>query len=163
AKTHVGKFNFAAATRTPPHILAHVFKELTGADFPVALYRGGGPAMADLFAGQVHAIFQPTTIVIPILDDKRVRVLGIATEQRSSLMPDVPTLAEQGFPQLIANSWNGLCAPAGTPAPIVGRLNRAALEALNSAELKAKFESLGITIIAGSPEQLGEFMRQEAV
>ena len=119
--------------------------------------------MADLFANQVHAIFQPTTIVIPILDDKRIRVLGIATEQRSSLMPDVPTLAEQGFPQLIANSWNGLCAPAGTPAPIVDRLNKAALEALNSAELKAKFGGLGITIIAGSPEQFGAFMRQEAV
>jgi tripartite-type tricarboxylate transporter receptor subunit TctC len=163
AKANAGKFNFAAATGTPPHILAFVFKELAGADFPVALYRGGSPAMADLFANQVHAIFQPTTIVIPILDDKRIRVLGIATEQRSSLMPDVPTLAEQGFPQLIANSWNGLCAPAGTPASIVERLNKAALEALNSAELKAKFGSLGITIIAGSPEQFGAFMRAEAV
>jgi tripartite-type tricarboxylate transporter receptor subunit TctC len=163
AKANAGKFNFAAATGTPPHILAYVYKELTGADFPVALYRGGSPAMADLFANQVHAIFQPTTIVIPILDDKRIRVLGIATEQRSSLMPEVPTLAEQGFPQLIANSWNGLCAPAGTPAPIVDRLNKAALEALNSAELKAKFGGLGITIIAGSPEQFGAFMRQEAV
>jgi tripartite-type tricarboxylate transporter receptor subunit TctC len=163
AKANVGKFNFAAATGTPPHILAHVFKELTGADFPVALYRGGGPAMADLFANQVHAIFQPTTIVIPILDDKRIRVLGIATEERSGLMPDVPTLAEQGFPQLIANSWNGLCAPAGTPAPIVGRLNQAASEALNSAELKTKFGSLGITIIAGSPDQFAAFIRAEAV
>ena len=163
AKANSGKFNFAAATGTPPHILAYVYKELTGADFPVALYRGGSPAMADLFANQVHAIFQPTTIVIPILDDKRIRVLGIATEQRSSLMPDVPTLAEQGFPQLIANSWNGLCAPAGTPAPIVDRLNKAALEALNSAELKTKFGGLGITIIAGSPEEFGAFMRQEAV
>ena len=116
ARANVGKFNFAAATGTPPHILAFVFKELTGADFPVALYRGGGPAMADLFANQVHAIFQPTTIIIPLLDDKRIKVLGVATEQRSSLFPGVPTLAEQGFPQLIANSWNGLCAPAGTPA-----------------------------------------------
>ena len=163
AKANAGKFNFAAATGTPPHILAFVFKELTGADFPVALYRGGSPAMADLFANQVHAIFQPTTIVIPILDDKRIRVLGIATEQRSSLMPDVPTLAEQGFPQLIANSWNGLAAPAGTPAPIVSRLNQAAVEAMNSAELKAKFGGLGITIIAGSPEQFGAFMQAEAI
>ena len=119
--------------------------------------------MADLFANQVHAIFQPTTIIIPLLDDKRIKVLGVATEQRSNLFPGVPTLAEQGFPQLIANSWNGLCAPAGTPAPIVSRLNQAAVEALNSAELKTKFGSLGITIIAGSPEQFGAFMRDEAV
>ena len=85
ARANVGKFNFAAATGTPPHILAFVFKELTGADFPVALYRGGGPAMADLFANQVHAIFQPTTIVIPLLDDKRIKVLGIA--DRAALEP----------------------------------------------------------------------------
>ena len=163
AKANLGMFNFAAATGTPPHILAYVFKELTGADFAVALYRGGGPAMADLFANQVQAIFQPTTIVIPLADDKRIRILGIAAEQRSSLLPDVPTLAEQGFPQLVANSWNGLAAPAGTPAQIVSRLNQAAHEALNSSELKAKFGGLGITIIAGSPEQFGTFIRDEAV
>lgn len=163
ARANVGKFNFAAPTGTPPHILAYVYKALTGADFPVALYRGGGPAMADLVAGQVHAIFQTTTVIIPLQDDKRIRILGIAAEQRSSLLPDVPTLAEQGFPQLVANSWNGLAAPAGTPAPIVSRLNAAALEALSSAELKAKFGSLGITVIGGSPEQFGAFIRNEAV
>ncbi|MSP44428.1 MAG: tripartite tricarboxylate transporter substrate binding protein [Xanthobacteraceae bacterium] len=163
AKANAGTFNFAAATGTPPHILAYVFRALTGTDFPVALYRGGGPAMADLFANQVHAIFQPTTIVIPLLDDKRIRILGIATEERSSLLPDVPTLAEQGFPQIVANSWNGLVAPAGTPAPIVGRLNQAANEALNSPELKARFGGLGITIIAGSTDRFGAFMRDEAI
>ena len=163
AKANLGKVNFAAATGTPPHILAYVFRELTGADFAVPLYRGGGPAMADLFANQVQAIFQPTTIILPLADDKRIRILGIATEQRSGLLPDVPTLAEQGFPQLVANSWNGLAAPAGTPAPVVSRLNQAAHEALNSPELKAKFGGLGITIIAGSPEQFGAFMRDEAV
>ena len=163
AKANAGKFNFAAATGTPPHILAYVFRALTGADFPVALYRGGSPAMADLFANQVHAIFQPTTIIIPIQDDKRIKVLGIAAEQRSSLLPDVPTLAEQGFPQIVANSWNGLVAPAGTPAEIVGRLHQAAAEALNSPELKAKFGSLGINIISGSPAEFGQFMAHEAV
>ncbi len=163
AKANSGKFNFAAATGTPPHILAYVFRELTGTDFPVALYRGGSPAMADLYANQVHAIFQPTTIVVPLLDDKRIRVLGMATEQRSNLLPDIPTLVEQGFPQLVANSWNGLVAPAGTPAPVLSRLNQAAVEALNSPELKAKFGGLGITIIAGSPDQFAAFINDEAI
>jgi tripartite-type tricarboxylate transporter receptor subunit TctC len=72
-------------------------------------------------------------------------------------------LAEQGYPQLIANSWNGLVAPAGTPAPMVGRLNQAAVEAMNSPELKTKFGGLGITIIAGSPDQFAAFIRAEAV
>jgi tripartite-type tricarboxylate transporter receptor subunit TctC len=163
ARANFSKFNFAAPTGTPPHILAYVFKELTGADFNVPLYRGGGPAMADLFANQVQAIFQPTTIVLPLADDKRVRILGAATEQRLSLLPDVPTLAEQGFPEVIANSWNGLAAPAGTPPEIVNRLNQAVSEVLNSADMKAKFTGLGITPMAGSPEQFAAFMQSEAV
>jgi tripartite-type tricarboxylate transporter receptor subunit TctC len=162
AKTN-GKFTFAAPTGTPPHILAFVFKEATGADFAVALYRGGGPAMADLIANQVQAIFQSTTIILPLKDDKRVRILGIAAEQRSSLLPDVPTLAEQGFPQLIANSWNGLAAPAGTPVNIVSRLNQATNEALNSAELKDRFAKFGITTIAGSPDHFSAFIKDEVV
>jgi len=163
AKAHFKTFNVGAATGTPPHILAYVLKQLIGADFNVPLYRGGSPAMADLFAGQVQAMFQPTTIVLPLASEKRVRVLGAATEERLSVLPDVPTLAEQGFPELVANSWNGLAAPAGTPAPIVNQLSKAVRDVFKSAELKTKFENLGITPIAGTPEQLSTFMKKEAV
>jgi tripartite-type tricarboxylate transporter receptor subunit TctC len=79
------------------------------------------------------------------------------------LLPDVPTMAEQGYPQLVANSWNGLAAPAGTPAPIISRLDQAVVEALNTPELKVKFASLGVTIIAGTPEQFSEYIKAEAV
>ena len=163
AKANPGKLNFAAATGTPPHILAFVFKESTGTDFGVALYRGGAPAMADLMANQVQAIFQPTTIVLPLADDKRVRILGIAAEQRSSLLPDVPTLAEQGFPQLLANSWNGLVAPASTPEPVIRRLNQVVNDGLDSPGLKTQFTGLGITSNGGSPDKFGAFMRDEAI
>jgi tripartite-type tricarboxylate transporter receptor subunit TctC len=157
------KFAFAAPTGTPPHILAFVFKELTGVDFTVALYKGGGPAMTDLIGNQVQAIFQATTIILPLMGDKRVRILGIAAEERSPLLPDVPTLAEQGFPLLIADSWNGLGAPAGTSADIVRRLNHEVNEALKSPELKATYAKLGITANIVSPEEFGVFMREEAV
>ncbi len=157
------KFAFAAPTGTPPHILAFVFKELTGVDFTVALYKGGGPAMTDLMGNQVQAIFQATTIVLPLLGDKRVRILGIAAQERSPLLPDVPTLAEQGFPLLIANSWNGLGAPAGTSAEIVRRLNQEVNEALKSPELKATYAKLGITANIVSPDEFGAFMKEEAV
>ena len=163
AKANPGKLNFAAATGTPPHILAFVFKESTGTDFGVALYRGGAPAMADLMANQVQAIFQPTTIVLPLADDKRVRILGIAANERSSLLPNVPTLAEQGFPQLLANSWNGLVAPASTPEPVIRRLNQVLNDALDSPSLKTQFTGLGITSNGGSPEKFGAFMRDEAI
>jgi tripartite-type tricarboxylate transporter receptor subunit TctC len=157
------KFAFAAPTGTPPHILAFVFKELTKADITVALYKGGGPAMTDLLGNQVQAIFQATTIVLPLLNDKRVRILGIAAEARSSLLPEVPTLAEQGFPQLIADSWNGLAAPAGTSADIVHRLNQEVNENLKSPELKAMYAKLGIAAHIVSPEQFGAFIKDEAV
>jgi tripartite-type tricarboxylate transporter receptor subunit TctC len=97
------------------------------------------------------------------VEDKRIRILGIAAEERSSLLPDVPTLAEQGFPQLIANSWNGLTAPAGTPAHIIARLNQVVNDGLNSADLKEKFTKLGITSSVGTPEQFGAFMKEEAI
>jgi tripartite-type tricarboxylate transporter receptor subunit TctC len=155
------KLAFAAPTGTPPHILAFVFKELTGVDFTVALYKGGGPAMTDLLGGQVQAIFQATTIVLPLVNDKRVRILGIAARERSSLLPDVPTLAEQGFPSLVADSWNGLSAPAGTPSDIVRRLNHEVNESLKSSELKAVYAKLGITANIVSPEQFGVFMKDE--
>ena len=157
------KLAFAAPTGTPPHILAFAFKELTGVDFTVALYKGGGPAMTDFFGNQVQAIFQATTIVLPLVGDKRVRILGIAAQERSPLLPDVPTLAEQGFPLLVADSWNGLSAPAGTSAEIVRRLNHEVNEALKSPELKATYAKLGITANIVSPDGFGEFLKEETV
>jgi tripartite-type tricarboxylate transporter receptor subunit TctC len=157
------KLAFAAPTGTPPHILAFAFKELTGVDFTVALYKGGGPAMTDFFGNQVQAIFQATTIVLPLVGDKRVRILGIAAQERSPLLPDVPTLAEQGFPLLVADSWNGLSAPAGTSAEVVRRLNHEVNEALKSPELKATYAKLGITANIVSPDGFGAFLKEETV
>lgn len=157
------KFSFAAPTGTPPHILAAVFKELTGSDFSVPLYKGGGPAVTDLLGNQVQAIFQATTIILPLKDDKRIRILGIAAQERLSVLPDVPTLAEQGFPLLVANSWNGLAAPVGTAAVIVERLNKAVNDGLNTPELKAMYEKLVITADILNPEQFSAFMKEEAV
>jgi tripartite-type tricarboxylate transporter receptor subunit TctC len=157
------KFAFAAPTATPPHILAFAFKEVAGVDFTVALYKGGGPAMTDFLGNQVQAVFQATTIVLPLVGDKRVRILGIAAEQRSPLLPDVPTLAEQGFPLLVADSWNGLSAPAGTSPDIVRRLNHEVNEALKSPELTATYAKLGITANVVSPDGFGEFLKEETV
>jgi tripartite-type tricarboxylate transporter receptor subunit TctC len=157
------KFVFAAPTGTPPHILAFVFKELTGVDVTVALYKGGGPAMTDFLGNQVQAIFQATTIVLPLRNDKRVRILGIAAKERSPLLPDVPTLAEQGFPLLVADSWNGLSAPAGTAPEIVGRLNHEVNQALKSPELKATYAKLGITANIVSADEFGAFLKEEIV
>ena len=158
-----GKFAFAAPTGTPPHILAFAFKELAGVDFTVALYKGGGPAMTDFFGNQIQAIFQATTIVPAAVGDKRVRILGIAAQERSPLLPDVPTLAEQGLPAAGRGFLERAQRAAGTASDIVRRLNHEVNEALKSAELKATYAKLGITANIVSPEQFGVFMKEETV
>ena len=119
--------------------------------------------MVDFFGNQIQAIFQATTIVLPLLGDKRVRILGIAAQKRSALLPDVPTLAEQGFPLLVADSWNGLSAVAGTAPDVVRRLNHEVNEALKSAELKTTYAKLGISANIVSPDEFGVFLKEEAV
>ena len=132
-------------------------------DFTVALYKGGGPAMTDFFGNQIQAIFQATTIVLPLVGDKRVRILGIAAQERSTAAARCSDPGRAGFPLLVANSWNGLSAPAGTSSDIVRRLNHEVNEALKSPELKATYAKLGITANIVSPEQFGAFIKDEAV
>ena len=103
-----------------------------------------------------------------VTEDDHIRVRFIsgcqsAAEQRSSLLPEVLTLAEQGFPQLLANSWNGLVAPASTPEPVIRRLNQVVNDGLDSSGLKTQFTGLGITSNGGSPDKFGAFMRDEAI
>jgi tripartite-type tricarboxylate transporter receptor subunit TctC len=161
AKANPGKLNFGAPTGTPSQILALLFRRSTGPDVAVVPYKGGGPAMADLASGQVQAIFQTTTVILPLLEGKRVRILAIAAEQRSPLLSDVPTMREVGFPESVADSWNGMAAPAGTPQHVIVRMNKAINEALQSAELKASFAKLGIEAVIGPPEEFAAFIRSE--
>ncbi len=161
AGANPGKLNFGAPTGTPPQILASLFKAETQSELAIILYRGGGPAMADVVAGQTQAIFQATSVILPLAGDPSIRILAIAAEARSPLLPDVPTMAESGFPLFVANSWNGISAPAGTPQPILARLNAAVNEGLRSAELKATFDKLGIVLGGGTPEDFDAHIAKE--
>ena len=155
------RFSFAAPTGTPPHILAFVFKELTKGDFSVALYKGGGPAMTDLLGNRVQAISSHNHCTAAQGRQARPhsgRGFGATIE----LVPGRAHARRAGLPLLIANSWNGLAAPAGTPAPIISRLNHEVNEALKSPELKATYAKLGITANIVSPEQFGAFIKDEA-
>jgi tripartite-type tricarboxylate transporter receptor subunit TctC len=161
ARANPGKLNFGAPTGTPPQILAALFKAETQSELAVVLYRGGGPAMADIVAGQTQAIFQATSVIVPLVDDPRIRILAIAADQRSPLLPNVPTMEQAGFPRFIANSWNGISAPAGTPKPILARLNQAVNEGIRSAETAAMFAKLGIGAEAGTPENFDAYIGVE--
>jgi tripartite-type tricarboxylate transporter receptor subunit TctC len=161
ARANPGKLNFGAPTGTPPQILASLFKAETNSDLAIILYRGGGPAMADVVAGQTQAIFQATSVILPLAGEPSIRILAIAAEARSPLLPEVPTMAEAGFPSFLANSWNGISAPAGTPQPILARLNAAMNEGLRSPELNATFDKLGIAVSTGTPQDFDAHIATE--
>jgi tripartite-type tricarboxylate transporter receptor subunit TctC len=161
ARANPGKLNFGAPTGTPPQILASLFKAETNSDLAIILYRGGGPAMADVVAGQTQAIFQATSVILPLAGEPSIRILAIAAEARSPLLPEVPTMAEAGFPSFLANSWNGISAPAGTPQPILARLNAAMNEGLRSPELNATFDKLGIAVSIGTPQDFDAHIAKE--
>jgi tripartite-type tricarboxylate transporter receptor subunit TctC len=117
--------------------------------------------MADVVAGQTQAIFQATSVILPLADEPSIRILAIAAEARSPLLPEVPTMAEAGFPSFLANSWNGISAPAGTPQPILARLNAAMNEGLRSPELNATFDKLGIAVSIGTPQDFDAHIAKE--
>jgi tripartite-type tricarboxylate transporter receptor subunit TctC len=129
---------------------------------PAKPYRGAGQSVTDLLAGQVQMIFETTAILLPHVQGGRLRALAVATQARSQLLPGVPTTAESGYPKLIASFWSGLLAPAGTPSPIVDKLNAAINDILASKEAQAGFARLGAEAKIGSPQDFAAFIAAEA-
>src|SRR5262249_48366796 len=126
-----------------PHMLGEMLKLAADINIIHVPYRGAGQSVTDLLAGQVQMIFETTAILLPHVQGGRLRALAVATEARSPLLPSVPTTAESGSPKLLASFWSGLLAPAGTPSPIVEKLNVAINEILRSKDAQAGFARLG--------------------
>ena len=124
-------------------------------------YRGEAPALTDLMAGRVDAAFTTLTSVLPYLGTGRIRVLGIASRERSPLAPDLPTLSESGLSGFQAIGWYAVLAPAGTPAYALARLNKELLASLAEPEVKAKLAKLGVTAAGSSPEALREWIVED--
>ncbi|PZW50386.1 tripartite-type tricarboxylate transporter receptor subunit TctC [Humitalea rosea] len=144
------------------HIGAVAFLNAIGAEATHVPYRGSGPMLSDMLGGQVAACFDTPALIAPHHQAGRLRCLAVATAARSGLMPDVPTAAEAGLPGYKAYSWFGLFAPAGTPAPIVARMNEVTRTALLEPATAARFVEQDLPPIAeGSPEQFAAFLHQE--
>jgi tripartite-type tricarboxylate transporter receptor subunit TctC len=124
-------------------------------------YKGSGPAVADLIGGRVQIMFDAAPSLIAHIRSGKLRVLGAASTDRNRLLPDVPTFAELGFPQVNVSLWYGLLAPAGTPRPVIERLNREVTRALESQDIRDKLQGQGAEPMPGSPERFAEFMRAE--
>jgi tripartite-type tricarboxylate transporter receptor subunit TctC len=163
AKRNPGKITFGSSGYgTQPHMLGEMLKRTADINIIHVPYRGAGQSVTDLLAGQVQMIFETTAILLPHVQGGRLRALAVATEARSPLLPGVPTTAESGYPKLVASFWSGLLAPAGTPSPIVAKLNAAINDILASKDAQAGFARLGAEAKIGSPQDFAAFIAAEA-
>jgi tripartite-type tricarboxylate transporter receptor subunit TctC len=162
AKAQPGKLSFGTSgTGTAVHLTGELFKSLAKVDITHVPYKGGGPALSDLIAGQIPMGVQNIATVVQYVRAGRVRALGISSLERSPALPEVPTIASAGFPGFEAKEWYGLVAPAGTPVPIVARLNREIVRVMHLPDINARIAEQGAEIVADSPEQFGAFIKSE--
>jgi len=143
------------------HLLGVLLKTQSGADLVHVPYRGSGPAMQDLLAGQVDLLFDGVGAGLPYVRDGRLKALAVAASRRAPLLPDVPTTAEAGWPALRLETWFGAVVKTGTPKESVLALNRDLVAALLGAEMQSRFASLGYELTPTTPEQLAERMRED--
>ena len=159
AKANPGKVNFASAgIGTQPHLLGALLQLVANIKLVHVPYRGSAPAIVDLLAGQVQMMFDSPSVLLPHIAAGKLRALAVTSASRTAQLPDVPTMSEAGYPQLAATLWTGLMAPAGTPEPIVRKLNMALNEALRTPEAQAAIHQLGVDTRPLTPQAFGEFM-----
>jgi tripartite-type tricarboxylate transporter receptor subunit TctC len=126
-------------------------------------YRGSGPALVDLIAGQVDVMFDNMSSGLPHVQSGKLRVLAVTGAKRDPRLPDVPTIGESGVPGYVGTSWFTLAAPAGLPAALVDKLNRDVQRVLASPEVKARYNQLGIEVEPNTPAQAAAFFKTETV
>jgi len=161
-KAHPGEVDYASSGNgSGQHLFTALLCSMTGMKMNHVPYRGSAQATTDLLAGQVKLAIPGTAGMVGHIRAGKLRALAVTGAQRSALLPDVPTVAEAGVPGYEAYVWMGLLAPKGTPAAVIGRLNRELLGVLATDEVKRYMESAGIEIVGSTPAQFGAFYRAE--
>jgi len=164
AKAAPGKLNYSnPGNGTPQHLAAALFSIMAGADITHIVYKGAGPATADLVAGQTQVAFMTLAAVKQHIDAGKLKALAVATAQRSRTMPGLPTVAEAGLPGYQVDLWFGVMAPAKMPRDLVARLNTEFNRALVAPEVGERLATLGYEAWMGAPEILGEQMKRDLI
>ena len=162
AKANPGKLTYASqGVGASGHIAAELFKLHAGIDITHVPYKGAAPAAQDLAAGHVSMMFDVVSLALPSIQGGRVRALGVATKQRVAVLPNVPTLIEQGTPAEVG-AWFGMFAPAGTPPAAIAWLNREANKVFSAPDVSNRFVQQGASLPLGTPEAFGSFMLAES-
>jgi len=162
AKAKPGSISYGSAgVGAAGHLAAEQFSQLAGIEMVHVPYKGGAPALADLVAGRIQAMFLSVQLSAPQVKAGRLKALAIAGRTRAAQLPNVPTIAEQGYPQFEAQLFSGLFAPAGTPAEIVQRMNAEVVKALQAPQMQAKLAQVGAVPAPSTPEEFARILRSE--
>lgn len=162
AKAQPGKVNFASGgSGTVQRMAAELFRQKLNLDMVHVPYKSGGPAITDVTGGQVDFMFGTVAATSGLIDAGKLRALAVSSEKRSPRLPKVPTVAETVIPGYQVYEWNGMFLPAGTPADVTARLQKAVEEAMKDPEVRKRFTDLGAEPVGSSPAQFADYLKKE--
>jgi tripartite-type tricarboxylate transporter receptor subunit TctC len=163
ARARPGQVNYSSAGNgTSNHLAGALFAQTAGIQLVHVPYKGSAPALQDLVAGRVQAMFDLVTTSLPMIQAGKVRPLAVTSAERVPTLPDLPTMKEAGYPDYEVTAWFGLFAPAGTPAPVIARLHDATAKALADPEFRDKLAKLGMTPMSASAADFSRMVSAEA-
>ncbi len=162
AKSNPGRINFGTpGAGTLPHLLGAQLQLAADIKITAVPYRGAGPAVIDLLAGRMQMMIDSTSVLLAHIQAGKIRALAVTSEKRIPQLPNLPTFAEAGYPQLTESLWTGLLAPAGTPTPVIQKISSALDEALKTPEVARAYQKLDVETKMVTPAALASFMATE--
>jgi tripartite-type tricarboxylate transporter receptor subunit TctC len=162
ARAQPGKLNFASAgIGGLPHLAGELFKLTARIDIVHVPYRGAAPAINDLLGQQVQMTFLDLPVILPQIKSGNLRPIALGTKARSPLAPDVPTTAEVGMPEVLADNWYGMVAPSATSKDVIAKLNKITIEAMSDANVKDKLAEQGLTLVPQTPDEFRAYIVSE--
>jgi tripartite-type tricarboxylate transporter receptor subunit TctC len=162
AKKNPGKMNFGSTgSGSSNHLSMELFMKMTGTKLAHIPYKGSAPAVTALLAGEIDALFDNVPNVVQHIKAGKMKVIGVSGLKRSALLPEAPTVAESGVPGYEVNVWFGMQVPAGTPRPVVDKLNRDMVTLLKEPDVVKRFNDQGVEVVASTPEQFSTLVRSE--
>ncbi len=162
AKANPGKVNFSSGgIGVLPHLIGELFKARAGIDIVHVPYKGGGPSITDLLAGNVQMTFESSSVLLPLIQAGKLRALAVTAQKRIAQLPDVPTMIESGFPNFVTVAWTGLLAPAHAPPPVISKLNGAINQGLKRPDFTAALAKVSVDPLGGTPADFTETMKAE--
>ena len=162
AKTKGGSLTYASPGHgTSPHLTAELFKRVAGIEITHVPYRGAAPALQDLVPGRVDSFFNNIAPTVALMKAKEIRGIAVSTAKRSPSMPDLPTIAESGFPDFDVPGWYAFFVPAKTPPEIIRKMHADTVKVLADPEVKGRLEQNGLFVVSSTPEEMGAYHKAE--